>query len=394
MSSLIVDKKKLKKYVDASTTPTVLALFAIGLAGCGGGSSNVIPNTNPITQNDAVIINEDGSVVIYVLANDSDVYEDDFTITYLAATNGSVIINTDNTVTYTPNINYYGSDTITSSISDGNGGTAVSTVSVSIVEVNDSPVVSILIADDSTDEGVGYSYDASVNFSDVDVNDVLTYSAILSDSSALPSWISIDENSGILSSTLSNVDVGIINITVTASDGTLSASDTFQLEILEDLSGVASEGPLQQALVFLDLDGDDILDAGEAFDITNAQGEYTLTGISAADKAQGIQVDDAVDILRDIVFLDIIDTGSATWHAADVNNDGQIAADDAVAVLRHIVLLDEIDTFDLIDNTTGNRISSLDTNAIDVGQWTIVANGDVNQSSGFGDAYVVQVDIV
>jgi len=116
VSSLIVDKKKLKKYVDASTTPTVLALFAIGLAGCGGGSSNVIPNTNPIIQNDAVIINEDGSVVIYVLANDSDVYEDDFTITYLAATNGSVIINTDNTVTYTPNINYYGSDTITSSL--------------------------------------------------------------------------------------------------------------------------------------------------------------------------------------------------------------------------------------------------------------------------------------
>jgi len=108
----------------------------------------------------------------------------------------------------------------------------------------------------------------------------------------------------------------------------------------------------------------------------------------------GIAADDAVDILRDIVFLDIIDTGTTTWNAADVNNDGIIAADDAVAVLRHIVHLDEIDTFDLIDNTTGNRISSLDANAIDVGQWTIVANGDVNQSGGFGDGYVVQVDIV
>jgi hypothetical protein len=86
--------------------------------------------------------------------------------------------------------------------------------------------------------------------------------------------------------------------------------------------------------------------------------------------------------------------GSATWHAADVNNDGRIAADDAVAVLRHIVFLDEIDTFDLIDNTTGNRITNLDTNAIDVGQWSIVANGDVDQSGGFGDAYVMQVDVV
>jgi len=108
----------------------------------------------------------------------------------------------------------------------------------------------------------------------------------------------------------------------------------------------------------------------------------------------GIAADDAVDVLRDIVHLDSLTIGSAAWHAADVNNDGIIAADDAVAILRHIVHLDEIDTFDLIDNATGNRISALDTNTIDVGQWTIVANGDVDQSGGFGDGYVVQVDIV
>jgi len=108
----------------------------------------------------------------------------------------------------------------------------------------------------------------------------------------------------------------------------------------------------------------------------------------------GIAADDAVDVLRDIVHLDELVIGSVAWHSADVNNDGVIAADDAVAVLRHIVGLDTIDTFDLIDNTTGNRISTLDANAIDVGQWSIVANGDVDQSGGFEDAYVVAVDIV
>ena len=70
-----------------------------------------------------------------------------------------------------------------------------------------------------------------------------------------------------------------------------------------------------------------------------------------------------------------------------------IAADDAVAILRHIVHLDTIDTFDLIDNITGNRITNLDANAIDVGQWSIVANGNVDQSGGFMDVYVV-ADIV
>ena len=103
----------------------------------------------------------------------------------------------------------------------------------------------------------------------------------------------------------------------------------------------------------------------------------------------GIAADDAVDVLRDIVHLDSLIVGSAAWHSADVNNDGVIAADDAVDILRHIVQLDTIDTFDLIDNTTGNRISSLDANAIDVGQWSIVANGDVDQSGGFGDSYTL-----
>jgi hypothetical protein len=135
----------------------------------------------------------------------------------------------------------------------------------------------------------------------------------------------------------------------------------------------------------------------EGGDISFPAASLDFDSVKLSDPAahtSGIAADDAVDILRDIVFLDIIETESATWHAADVNNDGIIAADDAVAVLRHIVFLDEIDTFDLIDNTTGNRVTNLDANAIDVGQWSVVANGDVDQSGEFGDAYVVQVDVI
>ena len=135
----------------------------------------------------------------------------------------------------------------------------------------------------------------------------------------------------------------------------------------------------------------------EGGDITFPDTNLVFDAVKLSDPAaytDGILADDAVDVLRDIVNLDSLIVGSAAWHAADVNNDGVIAADDAVDILRHIVHLDEIDTFDLIDNTTGNRISNLDANAIDVGQWSIVANGDVDQSGGFGDAYVVQVDMV
>jgi len=106
-----------------------------------------------------------------------------------------------------------------------------------------------------------------------------------------------------------------------------------------------------------------------------------------------IQADDAVAILRHIVALDSLDGNATGWNAADVNNNGAIQADDAVAVLRHIVALDTVDTFDLVDNTTGNRVTSLDPDAAE-GQWTIVANGDVNGSGSFNTDYTVAVDIV
>jgi hypothetical protein len=107
----------------------------------------------------------------------------------------------------------------------------------------------------------------------------------------------------------------------------------------------------------------------------------------------GIAADDAVAILRHIVALDSLDGNATGWNAADVNNDGAVAADDAVAVLRHIVALDTVDTFDLVDNATGNRVTTLDPDAAE-GQWTIVANGDVNGSGSFNADYTVAVDIV
>ena len=134
-------------------------------------------------------------------------------------------------------------------------------------------------------------------------------------------------------------------------------------------------------------------EGGISFDHALDFDAVKLSDPAAYNDTSSVQADDAVAILRDIVFLDELVIGSAAWHSADVNNDGMIAADDAVAVLRHIVFLDEIDTFDLIDNTTGNRVTNLDPNAA-LGEWTIVANGDVNSSGKFNVDYTVLVDIV
>ena len=43
-------------------------------------------------------------------------------------------------MTYTPNANFNGTDTFTYEVSDGNGGTAQATVTITVNAVNDAPV--------------------------------------------------------------------------------------------------------------------------------------------------------------------------------------------------------------------------------------------------------------
>ncbi|PGO33171.1 hypothetical protein CN973_28715, partial [Priestia megaterium] len=59
--------------------------------------------------------------------------------------NGTVIVNPDGTYTYTPNENYNGIDSFSVVVSDGQGGTAVSTITITILPVNDPPVGPVVV---------------------------------------------------------------------------------------------------------------------------------------------------------------------------------------------------------------------------------------------------------
>ena len=73
---------------------------------------------------------------------------------------------------------------------------------------------------------------ASDVFRDVDAGDSLTYTATLSDGNTLPSWLSFDAASRTFSGTPLNGDVGAIDITVMATDGSsATATDTFTLTV-------------------------------------------------------------------------------------------------------------------------------------------------------------------
>ncbi len=98
-------------------------------------------NTLPVATPDVVSLNEDGSLNINVLANDSDADGNALTVIAATAAHGTVTLNPDGTLTYTPNPDYNGPDSIAYTISDGQGGTANTSVSVTVNPVNDLALI-------------------------------------------------------------------------------------------------------------------------------------------------------------------------------------------------------------------------------------------------------------
>ena len=100
-------------------------------------------NDAPVANPNTAITNEDTPLAnINVLGNDTDVDGDTLTVTAatVPAAQGSVTINPDGTLNFTPAANYNGTAVISYTISDGKGGTASSTLTVTVNPVNDAPV--------------------------------------------------------------------------------------------------------------------------------------------------------------------------------------------------------------------------------------------------------------
>ena len=128
--------------------------------------------------------------------------------------------------------------------------------SLTVANVNDAPIAGA-IADVATDEDQAFVYDISASFSDPDAGDILSFNATLAGGATLPAWLSIDADSGVLTGTPDDGDVGAYAVTVTASDGQASAEAGFSLTVDATVVDIDDPGLLGSANI-IGTAGDDV----------------------------------------------------------------------------------------------------------------------------------------
>jgi Ca2+-binding RTX toxin-like protein len=145
-----------------------------------------------------------------------------------------------------------------------------------IANVNDAPVLTAALADQSGRAGVAFSYTVPAGaFTDIDVGDTLTYAAVQASGAALPSWLSFNAGTRTFSGTPPAGRAGAVSVRVTATDTAgASANDVFDLSIA--LNGVINGTA-----------------AGEI--LNGTAGQDQINGLGGNDMLNGLAGDDVLD---------------------------------------------------------------------------------------------------
>ncbi|WP_417520096.1 Ig-like domain-containing protein, partial [Minwuia sp.] len=186
----------------------------LGNTGAGGPLTDVQtfdilvvePNVAPEATDDAASVDEDGTILIDVLANDTDDNGEPLIITSVSTpANGTAVIE-GNQIRYTPDADFNGADAFTYTIDDGKGVTDTATVSVTIDPVNDAPIILVggtdatgTVVEDSADP---LTESGSVAFLDVDTGDTHTATASFTGATGDLGGISAAQAEGLFSAVI------------------------------------------------------------------------------------------------------------------------------------------------------------------------------------------------
>jgi len=102
-----------------------------------------LANQKPVVVGDAYSTNQNTPLNVAapgVLGNDSDVDGDVLSAAVVTVpANGTLVLNADGSFSYTPNAGFSGADAFTYAASDGNGGSAITSVNITVVAVTPPP---------------------------------------------------------------------------------------------------------------------------------------------------------------------------------------------------------------------------------------------------------------
>ncbi|WP_295534526.1 tandem-95 repeat protein, partial [uncultured Pseudacidovorax sp.] len=156
-------------------------------------------NDVPVMADVAAGTDEDQALAGRIVATDVD----GDALRYAKASDpqhGRAVVAPDGSFVYTPEADFHGSDRFDVRVSDGQGGTALATVTIAVASVNDGPRAGALPPHEATaKQAFSYALPADA-FNDAD-GDPLRYSATLADGAPLPAWLGIDAATGRLSGT-------------------------------------------------------------------------------------------------------------------------------------------------------------------------------------------------
>ena len=217
------------------------------------------------TATDASVTVQQGSSLIGNLANYASDPDGD-ALTFSAATqpaNGVVTVGANGSYTYTPASGFIGQDSFTYQVLDADGGVTLATVTFNVsIQPDQAPVVSTPVPTQNATDGGPFNLNVANVFSDPD-GDTLTYSV-----SGLPAGLTFNPQTGQISGTLlgnasSQAPGGVYTLTLTASDGSISVSQQFDLVVSNPApvtSGAAytlpEDSSLSGVLTASDPDGD------------------------------------------------------------------------------------------------------------------------------------------
>ena len=227
-----------------------------------------------------------------------------------------------------------------------------------VATVNQTPVLSAPIADQSATQDQAFSFTlSSATFIDADPLDSLGFSAVLNSGAPLAGWLNFDPTSGIFSGTPSATDVGGFTVTVTVTDQVgAGVMDTFSLNVApQDSSAVVgteaddviddvvitNPAPGDNDRTIFGLGGNDVIDGNNGNDtlfggigndmldgddgddrLIGGAGDDQLTGGSGDDTYE-FQFGDGLDTITDVAGLDRITWGNGIFESdLSFDNDG------------------------------------------------------------------------